>query len=71
MQAGKKKPTEASVGFFVVPEGTKVVKPTLLQLDFFVFHMLACFRIKFHDQHFFRRGFFVFVGRVKVTGARC
>jgi hypothetical protein len=41
----------------------------LLQLDFFVFHVLASFRIKFHDQHFVGRGFLVFGGRVKVTGA--
>ena len=41
----------------------------LLKLDFFVFHMLASLRIKFHDQHFVGRGFFVFGGRVKMTGA--
>ena len=41
----------------------------LLQLDLFVFHVLACLRIKFHDQHFVGRGFLVLGGRVKVTGA--
>jgi hypothetical protein len=57
-----KKPLSiAASGFFVLTE--------LLQLDFFVFHMLASFRIKFHDQHFVGRGFLVFGGRVKVTCA--
>jgi len=57
-----KKPLSISAsGFFVLTE--------LLQLDFFVFHMLASFRIKFHDQHFVGRGFLVLGGRVKVTGA--
>jgi hypothetical protein len=41
----------------------------LLQLGFFVFHMLASFGIKFHDRHFLGHGFFVFAGRVEVTGA--
>jgi hypothetical protein len=59
---GVKKPLRiAASGFFFQVE--------LLQLDFFVFHMLACFWIKLHDQHFVGRGFLVFGGRVKVTGA--
>ena len=41
----------------------------LLQLDFFVFHMLASLGIKFHDRHFFGHGFLVFAGGVEVTGA--
>jgi hypothetical protein len=41
----------------------------LFQFDFFVFHVLACLGIKFHDQHFVRRGFLVFGGRVEMTRA--
>lgn len=45
------------------------VQAELLQLDFLVLDMLACFRIKFHDQHLVRSGLLVFGGRVEVTGA--
>lgn len=41
----------------------------LFQLDFFVFHVLACLGIKLHDQHLVGRGFLVLGGRVEVTGA--
>jgi hypothetical protein len=44
---------------------------SLFQLDLFVFHMLASFGIKFHDQHFLGHGFLVFRGRVEVTGVGC
>jgi hypothetical protein len=57
-----KKPLSiAASGFLALAE--------LLQLDFFVFHMLASFWIKFHDQHFVGRGLLVLGGRVKVTCA--
>ena len=49
--------------------GSSRGKAELLQLDLFVFHVLTCLRIKFHDQHFVGRGFLVFGGRVKVTSA--
>jgi hypothetical protein len=49
--------------------GSSKDKAELLQLDLFVFHVLTCLGIKFHDQHFVGRGFLVLGGRVKVTGA--
>jgi hypothetical protein len=54
-----KKPAEA---------GFLLSKAKLLQLGFFVFHVLASFGIKFHDRHFLGHGFLVFAGRVEVTG---
>ena len=45
------------------------VQPELLQFGFLVFNVLASFGIKFHDRHFLGHGFFVFAGRVEVTGA--
>jgi hypothetical protein len=42
----------------------------LLQLDFFVVHVLASFGIKFLDQHFLGRGLLVFGGGVEVAGTR-
>jgi hypothetical protein len=39
----------------------------LLQLDFLVQHMLARFRIEFHEFEFFWRGAFVLAGGVKVS----
>jgi hypothetical protein len=47
----------------------KIQKAKLLQLGFFVFHVLASFGIKLHDRHFLGHGFLVFAGRVEVTGA--
>ena len=41
----------------------------LFEFDFFVFDMLASFGVEFHDRHFFGHGFFVFAGRVEMTGA--
>ena len=41
----------------------------LFEFDFFVFDMLASFGIEFHDRHFLGHGFFVFAGRVEMTGA--
>jgi hypothetical protein len=58
-----------TAGFFAAPEGIAGNQTELLQLDFLVFHMLACLGIKFHDQHFFRCGLLVLVGRVEVTGS--
>jgi hypothetical protein len=49
---------------FVAPEPKR-----LLQLRFFVQHMLACFGIEFHDLHFVRHGFFVLAGGVEMTRA--
>jgi hypothetical protein len=49
--------------------GSSKDKAELLELDLFVFHVLACFGIKFHDQHFVGRGFLVFGGRVEMTRA--
>jgi len=39
----------------------------LLQLGFFVFHVLASFGIKLHDRDFLGHGFLVFAGRIEVT----
>jgi hypothetical protein len=55
-----KKPAEA--GFFVG-------KCRLLEFDLFVFHVLACLGVEFHDRHFFGHGFLVFAGGVEVAGA--
>jgi len=43
----------------------------LLQLHFFVVHMLASLGIKFLDQHLLGHGFLVLAGGVEVTGASC
>ena len=42
----------------------------LLQLHFLVFHMLASFWIKFHDQHLVGHGLLVIGGGVEVAGTR-
>ena len=42
----------------------------LLQLHFLVFHMLASFWIKFHDQHFLGHGLLVLGRGVEVAGTR-
>ena len=64
----KKTRCEAA-GFFWAARGAAGSQAELLQFDFLVLHVLACLGIKFHDEHFFGRGFLVFGGRVKVTGA--
>jgi len=50
-------------GFFVETQTES------LQFDFLVFHVLASFRVEFHDRHFLGHGFLVFAGGVEVTGA--
>ena len=42
----------------------------LLQLDFFVFHMLASLGIKFHDQHLLGHGLLVLGRGVEVASTR-
>jgi hypothetical protein len=51
--------------------GVHLNRAELLQFDFFVFHVLASFGIKLHDQHFLGHGFFVFAGRIEMTRASC
>jgi hypothetical protein len=43
----------------------------LLQLRFFVIHVLAGFGVKLFDQEFFGHGLLVFAGGVEVTRACC
>jgi hypothetical protein len=63
--ADVKKPPGIAAGRFL-----EEMQPELLQLHFLVFHMLASFWIKFHDQHFLGHGLLVLCRRVEVASTR-